>query len=345
MKLRHVQDRGLYSDVIATGCQKSVKIKDLDFRVPCGKCMHCQKKRRSDWSLRLEDEYYSSDSAYFVTLTYNDYSIPYTPDMQQTLYKKHVQDYIKRLRNVQVKLVKGMYKCTAKEVLKYIKPIRYYAVGEYGSKTQRPHYHILLFNLETSLEHEITNQWINKATKFPLGHVDVGTVSGASINYVTKYMFKPFDADDQRTRPFSLMSKGRRLSDEKKREGYKEFGILGFSYLKNYGDWHYQNKQLTRADYNGKLRRLPRAYLRRIFSKDEEIYNQHTKQMEIARVPDKELIRKLSEENYFEFLEKKLDQHEKVLEKYYNNNKLHYNQSKAADYYRQLEVINAKEIL
>ena len=67
--------------------------------------------------------------------------------------------------------------------------------------------------------------------------------------------------------------------------------------------------------------------------------------MEIARVPDKELIRKLSEENYFEFLEKKLDQHEKILEKYYNNNKLHYNQSKTADYYRQLEVINAKEVL
>lgn len=345
MELRYIKDKGFYADVLATGCQHSVKIKDLDFRVPCGKCLHCQKKRRSDWSLRLEDEYYSSDSAYFITLTYNDYSIPRTKSGYATLYKKHVQDYIKRLRNKQVKLTRNLYNCKANEVYKYIKPIRYYAVGEYGSKTRRPHYHVLLFNLEQSLMDEMQNQWINKTTKLQYGHVDIGSVTGASINYVTKYMFKPFNKKDERLKPFSLMSKGRKVSAERKAQGIKEYGILGYNYIKEYGNFHTINNDLTRADYKGKLRRLPRAYLRRIFTIKEKVYNEKTKKYDLKDVPNKELIQQLSEKNYLEHLEKKLEEYENKIDKNYNGKQLDYIKSKSGDYQRQLETINNKEQL
>ena len=345
MELRYIKDKGFYGDVLATGCSNSIKVKDLDFRVPCGKCLQCQKKRRSDWSLRLEDEYYSSDSAYFITLTYNDISIPRTETGYGTLNKKHVQDYIKRLRNKQVKLVREMYDCKANEVYKYIKPLRYYAVGEYGSKTRRPHYHILLFNLEQSLMDQMQMQWVNKQTKISYGHVDIGSVTGASINYVTKYMFKPFGKNDERTKPFSLMSKGRKVSGERKAQGVKEYGIIGYNYIKTYGNYHTDNSDLTRADYKGNVRRLPRAYLRRIFTKNERVLNEKTLEFEMKEVPDKELIQTLSEENYLKHLDQKIQDYEDNINKHYKGDQLDYIKSKEQDYKRKLETINNSETL
>ena len=192
---------------------------------------------------------------------------------------------------------------------------------------------------------EISNQWINKTTKIKLGHTDIGSVTGASINYVTKYMFKPHYKNDERLKPFSLMSKGRKISQEKKDQGIKEFGILGYSYIKDYADYHIKNKDLTRADYKGNLRRLPRAYLKRIFTIKENVYNDKKKIYQLKDVPNKELIKELSEKNYFEHLEKKLEQYEKKIEKHYNNDQLQYIKSKSEDYNRQLQSINNSETL
>ena len=102
-----------------------------------------------------------------------------------TLVKTDVQKFFKRLR-----------KRTPKDVR-----IKYYACGEYGTRFRRPHYHIILFN---SSEDNIVASW-------PFGHVDVGTVSGASIAYTIKYVnkgrFQPMHANDDRQPEFALMSK------------------------------------------------------------------------------------------------------------------------------------------
>jgi len=42
----------------------------------CGKCLPCLKKRKAQWSYRLENEMRHSITAYFVTLTYNDDNLP-----------------------------------------------------------------------------------------------------------------------------------------------------------------------------------------------------------------------------------------------------------------------------
>ena len=147
MKLRQLDTYGMVPDINATACSNRIKLKDIDFRIPCGKCLNCKKKRRSDWSLRLEHEYLYSDSALFITLTYNDASIPRNRGIA-TLNKKDLQDYIKRLRNSHVAYVSRELGIRKSEVKNVSKQIRYYAVGEYGSKTNRPHYHILLFNYD-----------------------------------------------------------------------------------------------------------------------------------------------------------------------------------------------------
>jgi len=102
-----------------------------------------------------------------------------------TLCKRDVQLFMKRLRKLQ------------KTKLKY------YAVGEYGSKNYRPHYHIILFNLEDP--EYIAQSW-------NAGTVHIGNVSGASIAYTCKYIAKPsripLHKNDDRIPEFSLISKG-----------------------------------------------------------------------------------------------------------------------------------------
>ena len=49
--------------------------KDLYIQVPCGKCIACQERRRSEWAFRLETEA-KSRPAWFVTLTYDPQYLP-----------------------------------------------------------------------------------------------------------------------------------------------------------------------------------------------------------------------------------------------------------------------------
>lgn len=305
MQTVYLDNYGFVPDIIGTACANSIKLKDLEFRVPCGKCLPCQKKRRSEWSLRLEHEYLFSDSAFFITLTYNDFNIPRTKEGYQTLHKKHLQNYIKRLRNDHVKYVSEYFKCSKKDVKHKAKPLRYYAVGEYGSKTRRPHYHLILFNMDIANLAPITNQWKS-------GFADVGTVTSASINYVTKYMFKQFNRKtDKRTPPFSLMSKK---------------PIIGQAYLENYGTHHIESESLEVRDQNGHVRRLPKAYLRRLFINKED------------RI-------ELSRKSYEKHIDKKMKAFEKKVNKYHDGNILDYQYSKDADLKRHREIVNNNETI
>ncbi len=125
---------------------------------PCGKCPACVRRRVSGWAFRLNKQSEQSNSAHFVTLTYNDEHIKKTKNGFETLVKKDVQDFFKRLR----KLTK--------------QKISYYAVGEYGDTGERPHYHIILFNANPKI---VENAW--KLNDITLGNVHFGDVGDASV--------------------------------------------------------------------------------------------------------------------------------------------------------------------
>lgn len=80
--------------------------------------------------------------------------------------------------------------------------LKYYACGEYGSTTKRPHYHAILFNC-------IDINLINQA--WGLGSIHVGTATGDSMAYCLKYINKqaiiPQHARDDRQKEFSAQSK------------------------------------------------------------------------------------------------------------------------------------------
>lgn len=128
-------------------------------------------------------------SGNFITLTYAD--PPMSPNGFMTLHTPHFQAFMKRLRKAHPPGVK----------------IRYYAVGEYGTTRERPHFHAILFGHDPNL---VEAAWRNPC--FPqAGIVSVDELNEATVAYVCKYLHKgksvPKHANDDRKPEFSLMSK------------------------------------------------------------------------------------------------------------------------------------------
>jgi len=215
--------------------------------VPCGKCYNCKSRRAQSWALRLRNELEHSDTADFISLDYKPSTIPISQKYFQTLVKSDLQNFFKRLR---------------KKHGKENKTIKYYAVGEYGGKKFRPHYHIILFNAKK--EH-IETSWTDckdkrnkKFTK--LGRIHYGFVTPQSIAYSLKYISKakriPVNEYDDRLPEFALMSKG-----------------LGKNYLTDKMiAWHKAkpSERMYAPLPNGQKTPLPRYIKQRLNYTDEE---------------------------------------------------------------------------
>lgn len=239
----------------------------LIFNVPvrCGRCLPCKRTRINGWSFRLMKELERSQSALFVTLTYNTESVPLSDNGFMTLRKEDFQLFFKRLRYYEEKderfttedLRRKRYGKDWKD-----KPIRYYLAAEYGSKRKRPHAHIILFNVRNTENvqkawgrfEKVGSDWI-RIQDFGSTYIDTD-VNSNNIDYTLKYMDKvqqigKFKEDD-RVKEFSLISKG-----------------LGDNYLteKNI-KFHRDNIHLNYVQHErGYKVPIPRYYDRRIFKK------------------------------------------------------------------------------
>lgn len=195
-----------------------------DMVVPCGKCAFCAATRRADWATRLEYEARLHLEKRFITLTYANPHLHWAHGNPQ-LCKRDLQLWFKRVRRT------GAF-------------IRYYAVGEYGSRTYRPHYHVILFGKVS--DDVIRDSW-------PLGQVHIGTVTQASIMYTLGYIVnKSWHHLHNRVAPFALMSR---------KPG------LGSNYLSPaMVEWHKSDRK-NYVILDGQKRHLPRFYKTKIFSK------------------------------------------------------------------------------
>lgn len=101
----------------------------------------------------------SHRTAVFTTLTYADDSLP------PTLEKRHLQLFFKRLR----KAKRG--------------GVRFFASGEYGERTHRPHYHALVYGAAPADAQLIEDTWGK-------GHARTEPVTPARIAYVAGYCQK-----------------------------------------------------------------------------------------------------------------------------------------------------------
>lgn len=124
----------------------------------CGICLHCRINQMRIWVARILLESQCHPDSVFVTLTYNDEKLP----ADGCLEKGELQKFIKRLRHK-------------------VKKFKYFAVGEYGNETYRPHYHLIIFGLSIIHENLINETW-NK------GFVKAGDLTEQSARYVCGYV-------------------------------------------------------------------------------------------------------------------------------------------------------------
>lgn len=118
----------------------------------------------------------------FITLTYNQENLPFDCG----LHKEHFQKFFKRLRKRYPK-----------------KKIRYFHCGEYGEKTNRPHYHACIFGLDFE-DKELyktqsgINLYVSNTLNSVWGHgfTTVGDVTFESAAYVARYVLKKITGED-----------------------------------------------------------------------------------------------------------------------------------------------------
>lgn len=105
--------------------------------VPCGKCDFCRANKSAEYAFRSSCETSTyPECPLFITITYKDKYLP-----EQGLDITHFQKFMKRLR---------FHLSEQKETKDEKINLRYLAVGEYGSKFGRPHYHVILWNYPVS---------------------------------------------------------------------------------------------------------------------------------------------------------------------------------------------------
>lgn len=159
---------------------------------PCGQCLHCRINQSMVWSTRIKLERDLWPDSIFVTLTYNDEHLPIINNTN-SLSKEDYTNFLKRLRQ----------NITPRR-------IRTIGVGEYGPNTNRPHYHLIIFNSKPGDETHIENAWSKEGE--PMGFVDTSILTDARANYIAGYVVdKLLDRgkiDSSVERPFMRSSKG-----------------------------------------------------------------------------------------------------------------------------------------
>ena len=144
-------------------------------QLPCGQCILCRLEHARQWAVRITHEAQLHDENTFITLTYDDEHLP----PHNSLHYPDLQKFWKRLRkNLGI-------------------PLRYYAVGEYGDQTNRPHYHACLFGHafienRTILRQHPTMLWTNELLTncWGLGHASAGALNFQTAQYTSAYVTK-----------------------------------------------------------------------------------------------------------------------------------------------------------
>lgn len=156
--------------------KRSEAYTDLKMEIPCGKCYLCRDRKVLDIATRVMHEASMHEQSCVITPTYSDENLPSDGKLRPNDWSI----FMKRLRR------------------RVNHTIRALTIGEYGSRTHRPHLHSLIFGVD--LLGAATP--INPGSQSPqymstlvddlwgLGHVRIGTITPASASYVASYAIK-----------------------------------------------------------------------------------------------------------------------------------------------------------
>lgn len=203
---------GSLKHLVECGAPESKYLYGIDYQlIPCGQCIACRLNYSRQWAARCTCETIYHSEQWFLTITYNNDSVPTlnletgeidrggywalnqnqagdftSVEQSLTLLPTDLQLFLKNLRRQQ------------EYHYKQYGTIRFYACGEYGGKTLRPHYHMLAYGLHIpDLEYYkttnegneyYTSEYLNRI--WGKGFIIVGKLSWNSCAYVSRYVMK-----------------------------------------------------------------------------------------------------------------------------------------------------------
>jgi hypothetical protein len=260
---------------------------DQPLEISCGKCMECRLAKSREWAVRAMHEASLYTENCFITLTYNEESIPEDRSVRKEVFQK----FMKRLR---------------KEIQKNDpdRKIRYMACGEYGSSKNRPHYHAIIFNWDDPEKKLWTIRRGNPLYRSQLlervwqyGYSSIGEVSFNTAAYVARYCTKKLTGEKA--------EKEYKLLDTETGEVIEiepEFALI--SKGKNgkglgYG-WYQKYKGDTEKEFltmNGHKVPIPEYYLRIMEKEEPERYKRYKiNRAKGGNQEERKLNRKISRE-------------------------------------------------
>lgn len=310
--------------------------------VPCGQCIGCRLDYSRQWANRMMCELEYHQNAYFVTLTYNDGHLPisYYPDPgtgeafeSMTLKPDDLKAFMKRLRRQQ-------------EYNGNDKHIAFFACGEYGGKNLRPHYHLILYDIDLpdlkpvgksnageykyfsseileklwsapaarpylQIDRGNSQRLIKAGEKSSIGNVQVCNVSWETCAYVARYIVKKQKGQASvYYDTFSLVPEFTRMSLKP---------AIGKQYFDDHKGEIYRYDRLYLSTAKRGISSRPPAYFDRLFDAEQPSMMENLKQERVrkAQLQLKAQLDKFSG-NYFDFLaaqEKKLHNKAKKLER------------------------------
>ncbi|UPW41092.1 replication initiator protein [Sigmofec virus UA08Rod_5550] len=240
----------------------------------CGACPECLNKRSSQWALKSVFESESHAYNCMITLTYDTFARdnkgnfildkngnkienPVDPDL--SVSKRDIQLFVKRLRK--------WYSSVSDEKIKYL------ACAEYGSRTHRAHYHLILFGVKfpdlvyykkSKRKNCIyMSQTLTKLWNHGICTVDSVSVRASVARYCTKYCAK-----SRSDNTFMLCSHNIGLEELYKKFNGRSYWIDGREYPVPKSVWQKYITDKYSSEYN-----FTYKYLNPIFDDDRNILN------------------------------------------------------------------------
>lgn len=156
-------------------CIKPIYVESARSAVACGQCQPCRIRRKREWTARMLLESIAHRDVCFVTLTYRDEDLPTKPGLDgapvATLLPGHLERWVRKLRR------RGH-------------AFRYFAVGEYGDQSWRPHYHAIMFGLDAAKFLPVFERTWER------GFVSASHANGMRMAYTAGYAVKKMTAED-----------------------------------------------------------------------------------------------------------------------------------------------------
>jgi len=222
-------------------------------KVPCGKCILCKKDRARDWKVRIMAEnrpHLNKWSSFFWTLTYDDKHLP----SDGGLRREHLRRFFEQVRRDYA-------------------GFRFFGCGEYGTSTNRPHYHAIVFGFPMRVakmdyvdpgtgertidpvvgthgelkvfrgsgEHKDYEQYTAPGLDKYWGHgfVRVGEVTDASAGYVSGYILEKQIGQSLKTAQHYIRNDrvtGRKVSVEREFQVMSRMPGIGRGDFEKYAD-------------------------------------------------------------------------------------------------------------